>query len=123
VNNAPPLSPADLTSRVVRLRDNQFMTSSTPPPRQIRSEYRRLWWERLERLWQQACRDAFDRQSGAMTAAVRVAETAIRLDGLAAPSEVMVHNPSEAEIEAWVMALLEERQPQVKEADAIDAAD
>jgi hypothetical protein len=88
-------------------------------PEPDRSEYRRLWRERLERLWRQAYSDALDRQPGAVTAAVRIVETAMRLDGLAAPSEVIVHNPPGAEIEAWVMGMMSERQPDLEEYDVL----
>lgn len=86
-------------------------------PEVDRVELRRLWRERLEALWRQVYRDALDRQSGAVTAAVRVVTAATRLDGLDAPTEVFVHNPTQAELEVWVSQVLQDGKPVLQEAD------
>lgn len=60
---------------------------------------------------------------GAVTAAVRVAQAAVALDGLAAPIEIEV-NPSREEITAWVDAVWTANRPQLVEADIFaDALD
>jgi hypothetical protein len=48
-------------------------------------------------------------------AAVRVMQAAARLDGLEAPTQMIVHNPPDAEIEAWVVAMLSTGQPELEE--------
>jgi AraC-like DNA-binding protein len=84
-------------------------------PEVDRQELRALWRDRLEALWRQALRDALDRQPGALVAAVRVMQAAARLDGLEAPTQMIVHNPPDAEIEAWVVAMLSTGQPELEE--------
>ena len=86
-------------------------------PEVDRAEVRRLWRERLEALWRQVYRDALDRQPGSVTAAVRVAAAATRLDGLDAPAEVVVHNPTQAEIDDWVARVLQMNAPALEEAN------
>lgn len=71
-----------------------------------KDEARRLWRDRLEALWRQALADAEATRPGAVTAAVRVAEAASRLDGLAEPQRHSIV-PAESEIEAWVALALE----------------
>ncbi len=86
-------------------------------PEVERGELRALWRERLERLWRQAYRDALDRQPGGVTAAVRIAQAATRLDGLDAPTEVVVHDPTRQELEAWVAHVMRVSQHGLEEAD------
>ena len=86
-------------------------------PQVERDEQRRLWRDRLEALWQQVYRDTLDRQPGAVTAAVRVATAAARLDGLDAPTEVVVHNPTQQQLEAWVDKVLALSAPALEEGD------
>jgi hypothetical protein len=89
-------------------------------PRIERDDARHLWRERGELLWRQALRDALDQRSGAVTAAVRVIQAMTALDGLNAPAQVVLHSPSEAEIEEWVSQVLSLTVPAVEEADVID---
>lgn len=89
-------------------------------PELDRSEQRSLWRARLEALWRQALRDALENHPGALTAAVRVAQAAARLDGLDAPTELVVHNPTAQELEAWVARMLSSTTPELEEADIFE---
>ena len=86
-------------------------------PKVEREDMRHLWRERLELAWRQVVRDMADRQPGAVTAAVRVAQAAVALDGLAAPSVIELSSPSEREIVAWVDAMVAQARPALEEAD------
>lgn len=88
-------------------------------PEVDRVDLRRLWRERLEALWQQVYRDALDRQPGSVTAAVRVAQAAAKLDGLDAPAEIVVHDPTRRELEDWVARVLRGTTPEFEEGDII----
>ena len=85
-------------------------------PDEQREDMRNLWRERYERLFRQAYADVLERRPGAIVAAVRVAQAAVALDGLAAPIEIEV-NPSREEIAAWVDAVWTANRPQLVEAD------
>lgn len=89
---------------------------SVPEPE--REEQRRLWRDRIEHLWRQSVKDVAEQRPGAVTAGVRVAGAAAVLDGLNAPTEVVV-SPSTAELEAWVERVLALRVPVVEEFDII----
>ncbi|MGA8247846.1 MAG: hypothetical protein WB797_13165 [Nocardioides sp.] len=59
-------------------------------PQIERDELRRLWRDRLEVAWRQVAMDMSQQRPGAVTAAVRVAQAAFRLDGLAEATQVDV---------------------------------
>jgi len=86
-------------------------------PEVPREELRTLWRERLERLWRQTLMDATEHRPGAVMAGVRVAQAAARLDGLDAPSEVLLYAPSQQELEAWVAQMMQAQTPELEEAD------
>lgn len=81
-------------------------------PTEQREDMRVLWRERYERLWRQAYADALERRPGAVTAAVRVAQAAVALDGLAAPVAIEM-TPSHDEILAWVDAVWKAANPEL----------
>lgn len=56
----------------------------------------------------------------AVTRAVAIIDRHIRLFGLDAPTEMIVHNPDAGEIEAWVVGVLNKGQPDLKDADIFD---
>lgn len=81
---------------------------------------------RLERLLRSTWRKATTERDPEHLAAVRTAaglvDRIIKLDGLDMPTEVIVHNPSVAEIDAWVAAMLAQRTTGLpEEADILDA--
>jgi len=89
-----------------------------------RDDLRDIWRQRLEALWRQAALDAMSNRPGAITAAVRVAGTAIQLDGLAEP--VRLDFRVEPELTALLEALLPAPQVVVSEVvsdDGTSAAD
>lgn len=57
-------------------------------PQPERQELRDIWRDRLETLWLQSTRDVAEQRHGAMTAAVRVVQVALMLDGLAEPTRI-----------------------------------
>jgi hypothetical protein len=86
-----------------------------------RGQLRALWRDRLEVLWTQVHRDALDRQPGAITSAVRVAQAAAKLDGLDAPTEILVHEPTQRELDAWLAQAVGMTTIELEEADICDA--
>lgn len=71
-----------------------------------RDEARRLWRDRLEVYYRQALKDLHNGVPGAITAAVRIAERAARLDGLDAPSRISLIDPTQEEIERFLTETL-----------------
>ncbi|MCR1784110.1 hypothetical protein KVF89_16340 [Nocardioides carbamazepini] len=104
-------------SNVIRLVREVFEELPEPD----RTELRSLWRDRLERVWRQGMIDAHQQRPGAITALVRIAEAAMRLDGLNAPAEVVVHAPTEQELEAWVALVLDTGAPVLEEGDIFGA--
>lgn len=97
-----------------RAVSNYFDTMPTPD----RAELRLLARERAEALWRRALDDARDGRTGAVTAAVRVLDLMVRLDGLAAPNRLEVGiTPTENEIQAFIDRVLG---PQIEEADIFE---
>lgn len=88
-------------------------------PEVDREDLRKLWRDRLERLWQQALRDVEDRRSGAITAAVRVEQAAVALDGLDAPIRFST-TPSDRELEIWVANVVALSRPATLELEEAD---
>lgn len=90
-------------------------------PQPQRDELRDLWRSRIEVLWRQSLRDVNQQRPGALSAGVRIAERAARLDGLDAP-EVHVITPTTRELDEWVAEMLAaggQGIPDVEEADVI----
>lgn len=58
----------------------------------------------------------------AVRAAVTVIDRHIKLHGLDAPSEVIVHTPTQTELENWVATMVHHTMPQLEEADVIDVS-
>ncbi|MRH29929.1 hypothetical protein GH740_11510 [Microbacterium sp. SYP-A9085] len=91
-------------------------TVPDPQPNTLRE----LWRARMERLWTIAQRDAEASRPGALRAGVAVAQRAAQLDGLDAPSRVVV-TPEDAELERIVARLLERGgQVDVVEAEVLE---
>lgn len=90
-------------------------------PELDRDEARRLWRDRLDWLWEQTVTHVEDREAGALTSGVRIAQAAARLDGLDAPV-VYQHDPSLSELHQWVAEVMEVRDgPLAVEADIFEA--
>lgn len=86
------------------MRAVRSVFGSLPPIE--KDEARRLWRDRLELLFGLGLVDAEEQRPGAVTALVRVAEAASRLDGLAEPQRLSI-TPTDAELERWVRDVLE----------------
>lgn len=56
----------------------------------------------------------------AVTRALAIVDRHIRLYGLDAPTEMIVHNPDAGEIEAWVVGVLNKGAPNLVDADIFD---
>lgn len=52
--------------------------------------------------------------------ALSIIDRHIKLYGLDAPSEMIVHNPDAGEIEAWVLSVLQQGKPPIEEDDVLD---
>lgn len=82
-----------------------------------REHQRALWRDRLELLYRQAVVDVQEQRPGAIAAAVRIAQIAAKLDGLDAPTQIDVTNPTTREIEAWIDSVLAQSRPVLVEGD------
>lgn len=108
----------------VRAIDKALKAELRSDPRQ-RDKMRGLANQRLERLLRSVWAKAVDPNSSEHLAAVGKAKELIdrhiRLYGLDAPSEMVVHNPDSSEIEAWVMSVLAKGGQEVEEDDVLEA--
>jgi hypothetical protein len=88
-----------------------------------REKMRKLAGARLERLiravWPKAIDPNHPDQMIAVSKAREVLADHRKLFGLDAPTEVVVHNPSQAELEAWVAKVVAFQIPEVVEYDII----
>jgi hypothetical protein len=85
---------------------------------------RKMAGERLDRMLRAVYPKAIDEDHPEQFAAVDRARALIgdhrKLFGLDAPTEMVVHNPNQSEIEKWVSQVLEAQSPPVQEADIFD---
>ncbi len=88
-----------------------------------REKMRRMAGARLERLVRAVWSKAIDPESPDQMVAVGKARELVadhrKLFGLDAPTEVIVHNPTETELAAWVSKVVAEHMPVVEEYDII----
>lgn len=88
-----------------------------------REHMRALAGARLERLlravWPKAIDPENPDQMTAVTKAREVTDRWIKLFGLDAPTEIVVHNPTTTELEAWVARVVSQQVPAVEEYDII----
>ena len=89
-----------------------------------REAMRRIAGARLERLLLGVWGKAIDPQNVEHLVAVGKAREVIdrhaKLFGLDAPTEIVVHNPTQTELEAWVTQVARIRMPQVEEYDILE---
>jgi hypothetical protein len=82
---------------------------------------------RLEALmasvWAKATDPDCDEHLPAIRTAVTIIDRHARLHGLDAPSEVVVHTPTQTEMDQWVATMVAHTMPQLVEADVIDLDD
>lgn len=74
---------------------------------------------RAEWLVRKAIEDVEQDRPGCVTAMVRAEARLASLLGLDAPSEIVLHNPTAAELERWVAAVTAAQIPDVVEADVV----
>ena len=88
-----------------------------------REKMRKVAGARLERLLRSVWPKAIDPDSPdhliAVSKAREIVDRHAKLYGLDAPTEVVVHNPTQTELEAWVTRLLAETEPRVVGYDII----
>lgn len=75
-------------------------------PKPDRAASRELWRERLELLWSHARKDVAEGKTGALRAAVAVAQRAAALDALDEPTLAVMVSPSQQELSAVLDAML-----------------
>jgi hypothetical protein len=89
-----------------------------------RESMRRVAGARLDRLllsvWSKAIDPAHPEHLIAVTKAREVVDRHAKLFGLDAPTEIIVHNPTQTELEAWVTQVARLRTPEVEEYDILD---
>lgn len=89
-----------------------------------RDRMRSLANQRLERLLRGVWHKAVDPKNPEHLAAVGKAKELIdrhiKLYGLDAPTEMVVHNPDSGEIEQWVMSIMAEANKELVEADILE---
>jgi hypothetical protein len=92
---------------------------------QDKAHGRALMTRRLDRLlnavWFKAADPADPEQLAAVGRAREIITDIVKLNGYAAPAELVVHSPSELELAAWVAAVAAGSLPKVTEADIFDA--
>jgi hypothetical protein len=92
-----------------------------------RDKMRRLAGARLDRLlrsaWTKAISPDHPEHLAALSKAREVVADHRKLFGLDAPTEVIVHNPTQAELEAWVATVVSTAVPQVVEYDIFNPDD
>lgn len=89
-----------------------------------RAKMRRLAGQRLERMLRAIWAKAIDPENPDQMVAIGKARDLIdrhaKLYGLDAPTEVIVHNPTMAEIESWVAMVVQSGSPAVPQMDVIE---
>lgn len=89
-----------------------------------RDKMRQMAGQRLQRLlrgvWPKAINENHPDQMTAVMRAHGVIESYVKLYGLAAPTEMVVHSPSVAELERWVAGAVSSSVPQLPEADLFE---
>ena len=87
-------------------------------PAPDRDAQRHIPREQAQSVLRQALQDVRDRRPGAVTAAVRVLDLTMRLDGLGAPAQISLVDPTAHEIEEYVERLMGPRR--YVDADILD---
>jgi len=89
-----------------------------------RDQLRRVESARLDELlvgvMEKATDPYNDEHLVAVRAAVTIIDRRIRLHGLDAPTEVVVHNPTQTELEQWIAQMVTHVMPALQEPDLID---
>lgn len=89
-----------------------------------KAKMRGLANERLERLlrsaWVKAIDPSHPEQLTAIEKCKGLIDRHIKLYGLDAPTEMVVHNPADSELEQWVMAVIQQGSPELMEADILE---
>lgn len=92
-----------------------------------RDKMRDMVNRRLERLlrsvWSKAIDEDHPEHLNAVAKARELIDRHIKLYGLDAPAEMIVHNPDDGTIEAWVMSLMGKDADDIVEADVLDEDD
>lgn len=100
--------------------EKMLASSATDDDRLRGRDLARARYERLLRaIWGKAINPDSPEQLPAARAAREFVDRIVALDGLAMPQQVVVHNPSSAEIQAWI-AEVAGRKFDVVEAEVID---
>lgn len=91
---------------------------------QNRDRMRDLANRRLERLLRsvsgKASEPTHPEHLAAVGQAKGIIDRIIKLYGLDAPTQMVVHNPNAAEIESWVMGVLQHGQPELEDHDILE---
>jgi hypothetical protein len=74
----------------------------------------------LVAVWGKATNPDHIDQLPAIGRAVSIIDRTIRLHGLDAPTEVVVHTPTATEIEQWIASMVASTMPQLQEPDIVD---
>lgn len=113
----------DFASAKVALRTVEMSLAASLAPGE-RDIARELTGRRLERLLRSVWPKAVNADSPEHLPAVKVARDLIggyaRLYGLEAPTEIVVHSPTTAELESWIAQVLAAGVPTVIEADVLE---
>lgn len=90
-----------------------------------KAQMRQLAGARLERLlrgvWNKAIDSDHPEHLAAVAKAREIIDRHAKLFGLDAPTEIVVHNPTKAELETWVMRVVSAGSPEVEESNIFEA--
>lgn len=76
--------------------------------------------ELLTAVWIKATDPEHLEQLAAVGRAVSIIDRKVRLHGLDAPTELVVHTPTQTEIENWITHMVKGTMPALEEADIVD---
>lgn len=89
-----------------------------------REKLRQMAGQRLQRLlrgvWPKAINEDHPDQMLAVLRAQGIISDYVKLYGLAAPTEMVIHSPTTVELERWVSTAVRNKVPQLEEADIFD---
>ena len=111
------------TRHAIRLVTNELAARAeedADPRNRLRAELSSALEELRKSVWAKATNPESDEHLVAVRAAVSVIDRQAKLHGLDAPSEVVIHTPTQTELDQWVATMVEQTMPQLEEGDIIE---
>jgi hypothetical protein len=74
----------------------------------------------IKSVYRKATNPESDEHLPAVRTLITVLDRRAKLNGLDAPTEVLVHNPTQTELDQWVAMMVEQSMPNIEEGDIIE---